>query len=130
MKLGLVISIGVAIAAIGGMTSVFVGGSSPYVTVKDAQEAPRRVHVVGEIDQDTLVRNTLAREIKFELKDDSGKMAVRYVGPPQQNLEHATRVVVIGTLQNNVFEADQMLVKCPSKYESETKATPQRTASL
>jgi cytochrome c-type biogenesis protein CcmE len=130
MKLGLVISIGVAAIAIVGMTSVFVGGASPYVTIKDAHAEGRRVHVVGDLDQKTLVRNTLAREVRFELVDETGRLPVRYVGPPQSNLDHATRVVVIGKVEKAVFEADQMLVKCPSKYESESSSEPQRTASL
>lgn len=123
MKAGLLVSIVVAVAAVGGMAAVFVGSASPYVTIHDARQDVRRVHVVGKIDQATLANNTLAGEVKFDLKDETGIMKVRYVGPPQSNLEHATQVVVIGSVKGETFEADQMLVKCPSKYESESTAS-------
>ncbi|MBL8086941.1 MAG: cytochrome c maturation protein CcmE [Chthonomonas sp.] len=123
MKLGVLVSIVVGLAAAGGLTTVFVSNSSPYVTIQDASGHPQRVHVVGKIVPDTLKRNTLAGEVRFNLKDETGAMAVKYVGPPQPNLESATQVVVVGKLDEGVFHADQMLVKCPSKYESEAKTS-------
>lgn len=122
MKVGILVSIAVAVVAAGGLATVFVSNSSPYVTIKDSIGNSQRVHVVGKIVPDTLQQNTLAREVKFDLKDDTGMMAVNYVGPPQSNLESATQVVVIGKMDGKVFTADQMLVKCPSKYESQNKA--------
>lgn len=121
MKIGIIVSIVVAVVAAGGLATVFVSNASPYVTIKDSAGHSQRVHVVGKIVPDTLQQNTLAGEVKFDLKDDSGTMAVKYVGPPQSNLESATQVVVIGKEDKGVFLADQMLVKCPSKYESQNK---------
>ncbi|MBL8040763.1 MAG: cytochrome c maturation protein CcmE [Chthonomonas sp.] len=121
MKIGIIVSIVVAVVAAGGLATVFVSNASPYVTIKDSVGHSQRVHVVGKIVPDTLQQNTLAGEVKFDLKDDSGTMAVKYVGPPQSNLESATQVVVIGKEDKGVFLADQMLVKCPSKYESQNK---------
>jgi cytochrome c-type biogenesis protein CcmE len=110
MKAGVIVSCVIAIGAGIGLTTIFVNNASPYVTIKEV-EGTQKVHVVGEIVQSTLQQNTLAREVSFQLKDDTGSMPVKYVGPPQSNLSSATKVVVI--------EANQMLVKCPSKYESE-----------
>ena len=122
MKTGVVLSSASAVIAGLGLTSVFVNNASPYVTILEIDGQSQKVHVVGKIVPHTLKQNTLAREVNFELKDDTGNMHVRYTGPPQSNLETATQVVVIGSKKDGVFEANQMLVKCPSKYENDTKA--------
>lgn len=127
MKTGMFVTSIVAVVAGIGLTTVFVTNASPYVTIREIESRGAKVHVVGKIVPETLKQNTLAREVTFELTDQSGKMPVRYVGPPQSNLSHATQVVVIGTKKDGVFEADQMLVKCPSKYESDKKPVPTGT---
>jgi len=119
MKPGVIISTALALAAGGGLMAVFVGNASPYVTVAEAQPGSK-VHVVGKIVPDTLRQNPMEREVVFQLKDETGVMNVRYVGPAQSNLSHANQVVVIGSKKDGTFEAKQMLVKCPSKYESES----------
>lgn len=119
MKKGVLISTAVGLCAAAGLMTVFINSSSPYVTVAEAAKHPSKVHVVGKIVQETLKSSVLQGEVNFTIKDDTGSMPVRYVGPPQSNLEHATQVVVIGSVEKDVFLAKQMLVKCPSKYESE-----------
>lgn len=121
MKTGMIVSSLIAVVAGIGLTTVFVNNASPYVTISDVDKGGQKVHIVGKILPDTLRQNSLAREVSFTLKDDTGTIPVKYVGPPQSNLSHATQVVVIGNKKQGVFEADQMLVKCPSKYESQTK---------
>lgn len=117
----MIVSSVVAVVVGIGLTTVFVSNASPYVTVNEIDGQRQNVHVVGKIVPNTLKQNSLAREVTFNLQDDSGMVPVRYVGPPQSNLTHANQVVVIGTKKEGVFEANQMLVKCPSKYESEKK---------
>lgn len=120
MKLGTIISSVVAAGAGIGLMTVFVSNASPYVMIKDAESTGTNVHVVGKIVPNTLKQNTLAQKVNFELSDDTGKMNVSYDGPPISNLESATQVVVIGKKKDDgVFHAHQMLVKCPSKYETD-----------
>ena len=55
----------------------------------------------------------------FHMKDESGKVKkVVYSRPKPNNFEQADRLVVIGELRNDVFYADEMLMKCPSKYNT------------
>ncbi len=119
MKTGIVVSVALATVGVLGLGMVFVNNASPYVTIAEAQGNRSDVHVVGEIIPGTLEQRTMNREVRFELKDKTGKMAVVYTGPPQSNLDSAKQVVVIGTLKNGKFDCDKMLVKCPSKYENE-----------
>jgi len=122
MRTGLVVSGVFAVLAAVGLTTVFVNNASPYLTIKELKDAGGDVHVVGKIVPNTLVQNSLAREVKFTIQDETGQLPVVYTGPPQSNLASATQVVVIGAKKGESFQARQMLVKCPSKYESEKKS--------
>ncbi|MCC7434444.1 MAG: cytochrome c maturation protein CcmE [Methanoregulaceae archaeon] len=122
MRQGALISGVVALVATVGLTTVFVQNASPYVTIKEAAAQSRDVHVVGQLVPGSLSLNTLGRETRFVLKDETGEIPVVYTGPPQSNLASATQVVVIGYHENGSFHSKQMLVKCPSKYESEKDA--------
>lgn len=127
MRQGALISGVIAIAATIGLTTVFVKNASPYMTVAEAMEGSSDVHVVGELVPNSLQLNTLGRQTKFVLKDETGEMPVVYTGPPQSNLSSATQIVVIGYQEDGVFHSKQMLVKCPSKYESEQEPTAKKT---
>ena len=121
MKMGVLVSGIAAVAAGLGLTMVFVNNASPYVTIGEVANKGDNVHVVGKIVPASLKQDNLAGEVSFSLKDDTGIMPVKYIGPPQSNLASATQVVVIGSKKADHFEAEKMLVKCPSKYESDTK---------
>lgn len=127
MRQGALISGVIAGAAIIGLTTVFVNNASPYVTIAQAAEHQGDVHVVGKIVPSSLHLNTLGRETKFQLTDESGTMNVVYTGPPLSNLAAATQVVVIGSHKDGALHSKQMLVKCPSKYESETASVKSPT---
>ena len=55
-----------------------------------------------------------------ELQDENGEiMEITYKGVKPANFEQATSVVAIGQYREGSFRADQLLVKCPSKYQAE-----------
>jgi cytochrome c-type biogenesis protein CcmE len=70
-----------------------------------------------------------ANVFTFHMRDENGELRrVRYPNPKPPNFEDATELVVEGYKRGGVFEADHILVKCPSKY-NETRpadATPSR----
>jgi len=43
-----------------------------------------------------------------------------HLGPKPLNFEHADQIVLLGKYspERDIFEADRVLVKCPSKYRS------------
>jgi len=51
----------------------------------------------------------------------TGELKWRWYVVPQ-NMGEATKVVAIGGMKDGKFVSDQLLVKCPSKYESEKKS--------
>ena len=44
-------------------------------------------------------------------------MQVKYTGTMPGNFSQASHAVCLGKYDGKVFEADQLLIKCPSKYQ-------------
>lgn len=116
-KYGALVTGLITIAALCAIGFVFISNASPYVTIAQAKsESGTGLHVAGVIDQAT-VATTSPRQISFTLRDsDHSSMPVVYEGEAIANIGEAKQVVVIGHMANGVFAANQMLIKCPSKY--------------
>lgn len=57
----------------------------------------------------------------FIMVDDSGReQTVFYNQPMPQDFMRSEKVVVIGRYQGNIFHAEKILLKCPSKYQENT----------
>jgi len=48
------------------------------------------------------------------------KMTVHYIGPRPDLLKDEAQAIITGSLdENGIFQASELLLKCPSKYQSE-----------
>jgi cytochrome c-type biogenesis protein CcmE len=57
----------------------------------------------------------------FFMKDvDGNVMKVMYHGAMPNNFESSTSIVVTGKYQDGVFHANDILTKCPSKYQEQS----------
>jgi cytochrome c-type biogenesis protein CcmE len=135
--------IGVVVIAVAIMIIMSsVGDASTYVSFGEAIERAEdgdmaKVHVVGRLKKDEqghiIGMNydpiTDPNYFTFMLVDTNRvEQQVVYYNPKPQDFERSEQVVITGNMQNNVFVADKILLKCPSKYvEKEVKQT---TASL
>lgn len=122
----------VATLAMGGVLAAFVKNASPYVTVAEAKQSHADgVHLAGDLIKSSLQTDPKSGQIRFQLKDSDGNLAnVLYIGSTPGNLTEATKVVAIGGMDtHNVFVSHQLLVKCPSKYESQPGYGNQRPAN-
>lgn len=64
----------------------------------------------------------------FYLVDNNGvELKVEYSGTFPNNFESSTSVVVTGKFQEGIFKADNILTKCPSKYEEQFEASSKET---
>ncbi len=112
-----VVVIGVLIA------TSFSGSTSDYLTVAEVRalgpEQTRNARVAGEIVPDSVQWNTREVHLTFEIADETGQLAISYYGPQPDMLVDAVEAVAIGKYDpaNQVFEAEELLMKCPSKYE-------------
>jgi cytochrome c-type biogenesis protein CcmE len=105
--------------------SAFLKTTIQYVSIPEAFQSKRTVQVLGKIDFSKVNYNAGKQQLEFAIydpKEDSvtaSRMPVVYAGVVPGNFDQATSVVLKGKTEDGVFVADQMLVKCPSKYQGE-----------
>ena len=106
--------------------SAFLNTTIRYVPLAEARGSERMVQVMGSIDFETVnydAENTRLEFVVYDPDADNAATAERltvvYDGLVPGNFDQATSVVLKGTGDGDVFAAEQMLVKCPSKYQGE-----------
>jgi cytochrome c-type biogenesis protein CcmE len=131
--------IGIFIIAIAIMIIMTTAGdASTYVSFGEAIERAEdgnttKVHVVGRLKKDMqghivgMQYDPLVdpNYFSFTLVDTNRvEQQVVYFNPKPQDFERSEQVVITGNMQQNVFVADKILLKCPSKYvEKEVTAS-------
>jgi len=92
-----------------------VGG---YMNFEQATRTGATAHVVGTWAEDRPTHYDRAQNVfTFYMRDEDGSVRkVRYNNPKPANFEEAEEVVVEGRTQDGTFVAENILVKCPSKY--------------
>ncbi|OPL14991.1 MAG: hypothetical protein AVO34_00295 [Firmicutes bacterium ML8_F2] len=97
----------------------FRSALNPYVSFAEAAETLQQVQVLGYlVKEEPIQYDSTAGELHFYLVDEEGTRAsVTYSGVKPNNMEHSENVVVVGEYCEGVFQAEKILVKCPSKYE-------------
>jgi len=115
----------VALIAIVAAVFVLVSASkevSTYATFDMAKDG-NRVKITGEMAKNKAMeyRPDIDPNIfTFYMKDSKGieKQVVLAKAKPQ-DIERAESIVLTGSLKDDVFYADEILTKCPSKYKNE-----------
>jgi cytochrome c-type biogenesis protein CcmE len=93
---------------------------TPYVSLDDAKKSTKVVQVKGQRVVGSEHFDMDSKVFKFRMIDDKGEeFEVIYHGIKPANLEQAEEIVVIGRYNRGRFEAEQLLVKCPSKYQAQ-----------
>lgn len=116
--------------AIGGLLLVaFVGFSvtafkqdlTPYVSYREACSTSRMVQVAGALEKGSSTYRATEGQLVFTLTEPKThqNLRVRYKGVRPGNFEDAISIVAIGRYdaRTSEFEANKLLVKCPSKYQ-------------
>ena len=113
---------GVLLLAFAGFSlSSFKETLTPYVPYEQAREADRIVQVMGALEKGSSKYVDTEDFLYFTLQDPQTKdsIRVRYKGLKPANFEDAISIVAIGQYDQGAkeFEANKLLVKCPSKYQ-------------
>lgn len=113
---------GVLLLAFAGFSlSSFKETLTPYVPYEQAREADRIVQVMGALEKGSSKYVDTEDFLYFTLQDPATKdsIRVRYKGLKPANFEDAISIVAIGQYDQGAkeFEANKLLVKCPSKYQ-------------
>lgn len=115
----------IVVASFGFMMYSMTSNSSEYADFATAKQKKKEVHIAGEwvmrdkAEYDPVKNPNL---FTFYLKDEKGETAkVIYKDSKPVGFEESQKVVIIGTWNNNVFEASKIMMKCPSKYNDGAK---------
>jgi cytochrome c-type biogenesis protein CcmE len=117
---------GVAIvAAIIYLVTANTGASAEYyMTIGELRSctscSAHAVRVAGTVAPNTVVRDDKTQVIRFSMADSGQMMPVVYSGVVPDIFRPGIQVVVEGHLVNGVFQAQNLLAKCPSKFQSAT----------
>ncbi len=95
-----------------------VGG---YMDFTEAADSQARAHVVGQwVRAQPTTYDRDSNTFSFFMQDEGGTVRqVYYANPKPANFEDAMQVVVEGQMEGDVFAAEHILIKCPSKYNDE-----------
>jgi cytochrome c-type biogenesis protein CcmE len=125
--------LGIVVIAIAVFVIISTAGdASTYVTFDEAKsisamESGKKVHIVGQLKKDGsgeiigVEPSEDKLSVTFLMVDNNQKTnKVFYNKPMPPDLKQSEQVVVVGEYKKDIFYANQILLKCPSKYEEES----------
>lgn len=130
MKKSHIIGIVVIAVAISVIVST-AGDASNYVSFNEAKSlytsgADKKIHVVGTLKKDQsgeivgIETSPDQMAFKFMMVDENNfSQKVIFAEPMPTDFIRSEQVVVVGSYNGDLFVADKILLKCPSKYQEE-----------
>lgn len=101
--------------------SSFRRSVTPYVGFAEARRGGGLVQVNGTIVARDPAGGAGEPVLSFRMRDRQGEvMPVVYRGAVPPNFAQTTMLVAVGRCRDGRFEAERLLVKCPSKYQPDT----------
>ena len=79
-------------------TTSFKSNLTPYVSFEEASRSGKKVQVAGGLVENSTEYLDESEELRFAMVE-------------------AVQIVAVGSYREGVFHAEQLLVKCPSKYQ-------------
>ncbi len=116
----------VAIAAAIGVLLMYSVNFSTYDTISSAKEKQGKyVHLIARLDKSKPIQYDAIKDpnyLSFYATDSlGGSTQVIYHNTKPAELEQSDRIVLKGKMEGNVFECNDILLKCPSKYKDDKK---------
>lgn len=115
----------VAVAVVAGFVGIYwtsmASESTSYSDFITAKSSGEDVHIVGSwIRREESYYDPQNDLFHFWMQDTVNNVSqVIYNDPKPNDFETAERVVVMGKFQEDIFYANSILMKCPSKYNEE-----------
>lgn len=109
------------LAGFGFLVMKSFGSQVGTYTDFDGAIEENRAHVAGTWERDMPTSyNAETNTFSFWMRDRSDALRqVNYFQPKPANFEESSEVFVEGTMEGEVFIAERILIKCPSKYNDE-----------
>lgn len=134
MKLGPAIAVVVIVAALifGGMAfKSSLVAYMPFSQAKAASSSGSTVQIMGVPVKGDTHYDTATGMLQFVLKDKTSGalMPVDFKNPKPDNFDEAISIAAIGQYSpaQKTFVADNLLVKCPSKYAGQSSVSTNRS---
>jgi len=94
---------------------------TPYISFEEAKQRGQRVQVMGSIVKEAVRYDTDSLQLIFKVEDEEHEqLTVVYAGSMPGNFDQAKSVVCRGAYRDGRFHADELLLKCPSKYQGDS----------
>ena len=120
MNLKVIVALALVVIAVVIGVNSFNKTVTPYISFTEARRSSGLVQVNGVLADKQYVLKQEEQYLSFRLRDAHGEvLPVEYRGVIPGNFDQATSIVAIGRYQDGKFAAEQLLVKCPSKYQAE-----------
>jgi len=126
----------VLIAAAIGVLIASMGDLSTYDSIESARNKKGSfVHLIAKLDKDKTVEYDALKDpnyLSFHVVDSLGASTkVIYLkAQPPTDMEKSERMVLKGSMNDTAFMCEDILIKCPSKYQEETASASQTTPQL
>ncbi|HAW19450.1 MAG TPA: cytochrome C biogenesis protein [Flavobacteriales bacterium] len=112
----------IVIAILIGAMVTAINDSSSYADFSEAFSEPSgEFHVVGKLNRDRqMIYDPVSNPDEFifymtDIKNEEKKVVLHKSKP--QDFERSEQIVLIGSAQGDEFHANDILMKCPSKYQ-------------
>ncbi|MFA6467516.1 MAG: cytochrome c maturation protein CcmE [Bacteroidota bacterium] len=124
MNLKIVVASIIIVGALIFGASTFLESNIEYMDFERAQTVNKKVQVKGKWVKEKEAKFDAAKsQFTFYMVDDN-EQEVKVVldGAKPNNFDIATEVVAKGRFKDGYFHANELLTKCPSKYEGDGAA--------
>ncbi|MCG9880216.1 MAG: cytochrome c maturation protein CcmE [Bacteroidia bacterium] len=132
MKKSSIIGLIVIALAIGAIISMY-GDASTYEGFEMARNNPgKEYHVVGVLNREKEKYYNPQENpnfFSFYLTDEWGNESkVVYKNPEPADFDRSEKIVIVGSMEGDHFEANKILLKCPSKYTDDQVKTAENNS--
>ena len=120
MNVKVLLAVALLLVAVGVGVTSFKKSMTPYISFAEARHASGLVQVNGKLADKNYVLKRDEQFLEFKLRDSKDEiLPVVYRGVIPGNFDQAVSIVAIGRYSGDHFEAENLLVKCPSKYQAD-----------
>jgi cytochrome c-type biogenesis protein CcmE len=120
---GLVLAASVSYLAVAGVRSGWVYYLQVDDFVQDTAYQTQRVRLYGQVSAEDVEVFPARLTAKFDLQGENNSVPVSYRGVVPDTFKPGVEVMVEGMLDDaGVFQADVLMTKCASKYQSQEHA--------
>lgn len=124
MNLKVVVASIIIVGALVFGASTFMESNIEYMDFETAQTVNKKVQVKGKwVKEKESSFDASKSQFTFYMVDDNNQeVKVVLDGAKPNNFDIATEVVAKGRFKDGYFHANELLTKCPSKYEGDGEA--------